>query len=41
MTHRQPLFPSRRGFLAASALAAVPALWAAPALAGPRPGEAD
>ena len=31
----QPLLPSRRGFLAASALAAVPALWASPALAGP------
>jgi hypothetical protein len=30
----QPLLPSRRGFLVGSALAAVPALWATPALAG-------
>ena len=30
----QPLLPSRRGFLVASGLASVPALWAAPALAG-------
>jgi len=35
VTDHQPLLPSRRGFLVASALAAVPALWAAPALAGP------
>ena len=35
MTLHQPLLPSRRAFLVASALAAVPALWAAPALAGP------
>jgi hypothetical protein len=30
----QPLLPSRRGFLIASALAAAPAAWAVPAVAG-------
>jgi hypothetical protein len=38
VTLHQPLVPSRRGFLVASALAAVPALWATPALAGPARG---